>query len=104
MVMEQVAIAYTAATIQDHQASCETHARKVLKRFADRAVAAGVPFDGQFMVTDGIHQAIVDMAERQKCDLIVMASHGRHGFDALMHGSLTKSVLSRSKLLMLIIH
>ncbi|RZI86103.1 MAG: universal stress protein [Rubrivivax sp.] len=104
MVMEQVAVAYTVSTIQDHHASCEAHARKVLKRFADRAVAAGVPFDGQFMVTDGIQQAIVDMAERQKCDLIVMATHGRHGFDALIHGSLTKSVLSHSKLPLLIIH
>jgi len=104
MVMEQVAVAYTAATIQDHQASCEAHARKVLQRFAARAVEAGVPFDGQFMVTDGVQQAIVDMAERQKCDLIVMATHGRHGFDALIHGSLTKSVLSHSKLPLLIIH
>jgi nucleotide-binding universal stress UspA family protein len=104
MVMEQVAVAYTAETIHDHQASCEAHARKVLKRFADRAVEAGVPFDGQFMITEVLQQAIVDMAERQKCDLIVMATHGRHGFDALIHGSLTKSVLSHSKLPILIIH
>ena len=106
MVMEPaaMAMAYTAVTIQDHQASCEAHARKVLKRFADRAVEAGVPFDGQFMVTEGIQQAIVDIAERQHCDLIVMGSHGRHGLDALIHGSLTKSVLSHSKLPLLIIH
>jgi len=104
MVMEQVAVAYTAATIQDHQASCEAHARKVLQRFAARAVEAGVPVDGLFMVTDGVQQAIVAMAGRGKFDLIVMAPHGRHGFDALIHGSLTKSVLSHSKLPLLIIH
>ncbi|MDE2401486.1 MAG: universal stress protein [Burkholderiales bacterium] len=104
MVMEQVVIGYDPETITEHQAQCETHARQVLKRFADRAVAAGVPFDGQFTVTDNVQQAIVDTAQRQKCDLIVMASHGRHGLDALINGSLTKSVLSHSKLPLLIIH
>ncbi|MES2091747.1 MAG: universal stress protein [Pseudomonadota bacterium] len=104
MVLEQVAMAYDAETIQGHQEHCEAHARQVLKRFADKAVAAGVPFDGQFMVTDVVQQAIVDIAQRQHCDLIVMATHGRHGLDALISGSLTKSVLSHSKLPLLIVH
>ena len=27
------------------------------------------------MITDNIQQSIVDVAQRQKCDLIVMATH-----------------------------
>ena len=104
MVLEQVAMAYDAETIQGHQAHCEAHARQVLKRFADKAVAAGVPFDGQFMVTDNVQHSIVEVAQRQHCDLIVMATHGRHGFDALINGSLTKSVLAHSQLPLLILH
>ena len=76
----------------------------MLQKFADEAKQAGVTFDGQFMITDNIQQSIVDVAQRQKCDLIVMATHGRHGLDALIHGSLTKSVLAHSQLPLLIVH
>lgn len=104
LVLEQVAVAYDPETMQEHQQRTESHARGVLTRFAARAAEAGVAFDGQFMVTDNIEQAIVDVAQRQKCDLIVMATHGRHGLSALINGSLTKSVLAHSKLPLLVLH
>lgn len=104
LVVEQAAVAYDVATFQEHEKRCEAHAREVLGAFAEEAKAAGVHFDGQFMVTDDVQQAIVDMAERQRCDLIVMATHGRHGLDALIHGSLTKSVLAHSKVPLLVVH
>jgi len=63
-----------------------------------------VQFEGQFVITDDVQQAIVDMADKHSCDLIVMATHGRHGLDALLHGSLAKSVLAHSKLPLLILH
>jgi len=44
------------------------------------------------------------MAQKQSCDLIVMATHGRHGLDALIHGSLTKSVLAHSQVPLLVLH
>jgi nucleotide-binding universal stress UspA family protein len=98
------AIAFTADTVAEHQRSSEAHARKVLRAFADKAVEAGVPFDGQFMITDQVAQHITDMARRLECDLIVMATHGRHGLDALINGSLTKSVLSHSEIPLLVVH
>lgn len=104
LVVEQVAVAYDVTTFEDHEKRCEVHAREVLLDFAARAKAAGVPFDGQFMITDNVQQAIVDMAGKQHCDLIVMATHGRHGLDALIHGSLTKSVLAHSQVPLLILH
>lgn len=97
-------MAFTAETVAEHQRSSEMHARKVLRAFADRAVAAGVPFDGQFMITDQVAQHITDMARRLACDLIVMATHGRHGLDALINGSLTKSVLSHSEIPLPVVH
>ena len=51
-----------------------------------------------------VQQAIADMAAQRGCDLIVMASHGRHGLDALIHGSLTKSVLAHSQVPLLVLH
>jgi len=103
LVLEQVAVAYDPETMQEHRQRSESHARGVLTRFAERAAAAGVSFDGQFMETDNVEQAIVDIAQRQQCDLIVMATHGRHGLDALINGSLTKGVLAHSKLPLLVL-
>jgi nucleotide-binding universal stress UspA family protein len=39
------------------------------------------------------YQAIIDTAESNGCDLIVMASHGRHGVSAILLGSVTAKVL-----------
>jgi nucleotide-binding universal stress UspA family protein len=104
LVVEQGAVAYDAATFEAHHERCERHARDILDTFADRARQAGVQFEGQFVITDDVQQAIVDMADKHSCDLIVMATHGRPGLDALLHGSLAKSVLAHSKLPLLILH
>lgn len=98
------AVAFTVESMDEHQRRSEAHARTVLKAFGERALAAGVPFDGQFMVTDQVADSIVEVARRQACDLIVMATHGRHGLDALINGSLTKSVLSHSQIPLLVVH
>jgi nucleotide-binding universal stress UspA family protein len=104
LVVEQGAVAYDAATFEAHHERCARHARDILDTFAERARQAGVTFEGQFAITDDVQQAIVDMADKHGCDLIVMATHGRHGLDALIHGSLAKSVLAHSKLPLLILH
>lgn len=98
------AVAFSAEMLREHQTRSEQHARTVLTEFGHRAQAAGVGFDGQFMLTDQVADAIVDMARRAECDLIVMATHGRHGLDSLINGSLTKSVLSHSQIPLLVIH
>jgi nucleotide-binding universal stress UspA family protein len=45
---------------------------------------------------DLVAEAIIDTAKQQKCDLIVMASHGRRGFSRLLLGSETQQVLTHS--------
>jgi nucleotide-binding universal stress UspA family protein len=42
-------------------------------------------------------EAIIDAAKSRKCDLIVMASHGRRGLAGLLLGSETQKVLTHSK-------
>lgn len=104
LVVEQSAVAYDVSTLQKHEQHCEAHAREILQAFADKASQAGVTFEGQFVLTDNVQQAIADMAAQHGCDLIVMASNGRHGLDALIHGSLTKSVLAHTKVPLLVLH
>lgn len=45
---------------------------------------------------DLIAEAIIATAKRQKCDLIIMASHGRRGLKRLLLGSETQQVLTHS--------
>jgi nucleotide-binding universal stress UspA family protein len=48
------------------------------------------------------YQAIINAAKKLKCDLIVMASHGRRGVSALLMGSETTKVLTHSKIPVLV--
>ena len=42
------------------------------------------------------YEAIIDTAKTSKCDLIVMASHGRRGLNAVLLGSETQKVLTHT--------
>jgi nucleotide-binding universal stress UspA family protein len=48
------------------------------------------------------YQAIIDTATSKRCDLIVMASHGRHGVSAILLGSETVKVLTHCKIPVLV--
>jgi nucleotide-binding universal stress UspA family protein len=45
---------------------------------------------------------IVKAARRNRCDLIVMASHGRRGISRLLLGSVTSKVLAHSPIPVLV--
>jgi nucleotide-binding universal stress UspA family protein len=47
--------------------------------------------------------SILAAARRNKCDAIVMASHGRHGVSALLLGSETHKVLTHTKLPVIVV-
>jgi nucleotide-binding universal stress UspA family protein len=46
---------------------------------------------------------IMETASQKGCDLIIMASHGRRGFDRLLLGSQANEVFTRSKVPALIV-
>ena len=48
-------------------------------------------------------EAILAVAGREGADLIALATHGRHGWDRLLHGSVTGHLLHRSTIPMLIL-
>ena len=83
---------------QQHEAWAKREADAILAAIARRAAAAGVPCDGDYALCDRPHEAIIDAANRNGCDLIFMASHGRSGLGALLYGSETRGVLSGSKI------
>lgn len=74
-----------------------------VKAVVDRAAAAGLACSGS--TVEALHpwEAILDVAEKQGADLVVMASHGRRGMAALLLGSETQRVLIHTKLPVLIV-
>ena len=75
----------------------EKHAVRVLNRAADAAKQAGVPCDTMQVEKGRPYQAIIAVASDRGCDLIVMSSHGRGGFSAVVLGSVTNKVLTHTK-------
>ncbi|WKB52390.1 universal stress protein [Eleftheria terrae] len=65
--------------------------------------AAGIPCTGHTVESVSVWEAVVDHAKRQGCDLIVMASHGRRGVQALLLGSETNRVLTHSTIPVLVV-
>jgi nucleotide-binding universal stress UspA family protein len=87
----------------------EKHARLIEKAVAGylgfiekTAKAAGVPCKTAHLTSDFPADAIVAAAQRLKCDLIFMASHGRRGLTGLLLGSQTQKVLLESRVPVLV--
>ena len=67
-----------------------------------RAKAKAVAVQFASVSVDQPYVGIIDVAKRKKCDVIVMASHGRRGLSALLLGSETTKVLAHCKLPVLV--
>lgn len=93
-----------ARDADEHLARTEAHAQEVLGQFAAQAAAQGVPFEGQFKRTERVEDAILDAAAENGCDLIVMVTHGRGVFGELLFGSHTRTLMSRTRLPLLVLH
>jgi nucleotide-binding universal stress UspA family protein len=70
---------------------------------AQNAQAAGVKAKAAVVRSDLVAEAIMAAAKKNKCDLIVMASHGRKGIKRLLLGSETQHVLTHSSVPVLVL-
>ncbi len=89
-------------TLPQYKARMQKHAEKTLGAVAQAARAAGVLCEMVQVEHEHPYQAIIDAAASKGCDLIVMASHGRHGISAIVLGSETVKVLTHSKVPVLV--
>jgi nucleotide-binding universal stress UspA family protein len=76
-------------TPDQYKVRMQKHAEKTLDAVAQAAQAAGVACETVQVEHEHPYRAIIDTAESKDCDLIVMASHGRHGMSAIVLGSET---------------
>jgi nucleotide-binding universal stress UspA family protein len=89
-------------TPQQYAATVKKQAAGILKAVENAAAAAGVPCETLHVMSGFPYEAIVRTAERKRCDLIFMASHGRRGISRLLLGSETSKVLAHSKVPVLV--
>jgi nucleotide-binding universal stress UspA family protein len=90
------------ATPEEFAQNSRKRAAQLLDGIASVARDAGVAFSGEHAVSDHPYEAILAAAAKHKCDLIVMASHGRRGLTGLLLGSETQKVLVHSSIPVLV--
>jgi len=88
---------------KEHEEEAQEIARTMLSDLETRAKAEGVKCDSVIVVGDSPYEEIIDNAEKRKCDLIMMASHGRSGVHAVLLGSETVKVLTHAKVPVLVV-
>lgn len=70
---------------------------RVLEEAIKLAEEADVSSEGVAVFDKPPHEAIISVAKKKRCDLIVMAAHGRRGIKGLILGSETQKVLTHCK-------
>lgn len=91
-------------TCDQFMKECQASADAFLSALKSAADQEGVACETVCVTSDFPHKAIVRMAEGKRCDVIVMASHGRKGITGFLLGSETRKVLSHTKKPVLVLH
>jgi nucleotide-binding universal stress UspA family protein len=68
-----------------------------------QAKERGLKAKGVLVKSDAVAESIIKAAKRHKCDLIVMASHGRKALQRMLLGSETLTVLTHSHVPVLVL-
>ncbi|HMA90621.1 MAG TPA: universal stress protein [Burkholderiales bacterium] len=98
----EAAIYVPEITPRRYKELSEKEAAKALAVVERAARSAQVACKTAWLTDDQAWQGIVKSARKKKCDLIVMASHGRRGLSGLLLGSETTKVLTHSKVPVLV--
>jgi nucleotide-binding universal stress UspA family protein len=81
--------------VRDPRSGSVEAARRYLAFVRDQQAVPGVTVD--ILVGEGpVAAAIIDAAQHEQVDLIVMATHGRSGMQRVVYGSVAEQVLRSS--------
>lgn len=87
---------------QEWKKATAMHAERIRHEVEKRTATKSMTLQFMVVTVDQPYMGIIDTAKRKKCDVIVMASHGRKGLSALLLGSETTKVLTHTKLPVLV--
>jgi len=89
-------------TMAEHKAAIEKSAASYLGVIEQSAKKAGVQCEVLTVTNDYPADTILAIAKKKKCDLIVMATHGRRGISGILLGSETQRVVTHAKIPVLV--
>jgi nucleotide-binding universal stress UspA family protein len=96
-------VALAAAEVAKIEAQWQAEAMQAVNEVKSLGQKQEVKVKPITVKSDLISDAIIATAKRNKCDLIVMASHGRKGIKRLLLGSETQQVLTHSHIPVLVL-
>lgn len=96
-------LALQAAEVSRVEKQWADEGQAVVDEVEKEAVAKGVKAIAITVKSDFVSDAVIAAAKKHKCDLIVMASHGRRGIKRLLLGSETQQVLTHSHIPVLVL-
>lgn len=96
-------VAVQAAEMSRIERQWAEEGQALVDQVKKQAEAKGVTTRALTAKSDVVSDAIISAAKKQKCDLIVMASHGRRGVKRLLLGSETSQVLTHSHIPVLVL-
>lgn len=79
------------------------HGQAIVDAVQKAAESKGVKTKAITVKSDLVSDAVIAAAKKHKCDLIVMASHGRRGIKRILLGSETQQVLTHSHIPVLVL-
>jgi len=92
-----------AQNVKQIEAQWTANAQATVDAIKADASAQGVTAKAVVAKSDLVAEAVIAAAKKHKCDLIVMASHGRKGIKRLLLGSETQHVLTHSHIPVLVL-
>lgn len=93
----------SAIGLQAYLAEAKSAAGQALDAVAKACEAEGVAYAGDTIERNVVYEGILETAEAEGCDLIVMGSHGRQGVKALILGSVAQKILTHAKVPVLVV-
>ena len=103
MYSDSMILTAELASPQEYEKQTAAFAQKLFARAHKAILRGGRAVHHTLAVTDDEPwRAIIKAAKSRKCDLILMASHGRRGLAAVVLGSQTTKVLTHSKIPVLV--
>ncbi len=100
---ESFAVPMSLQAKERYEKEAKQRAQKKLATISARMAKAGVQGAAVVVSSDLPYQQIIEVARKRKCDIVVMASHGRRGLTGLLLGSETVKVLTHSKIPVLVV-
>ncbi|MDE2605308.1 MAG: universal stress protein [Burkholderiales bacterium] len=96
-------ITVSASEIARVEKQWAEHGQALAEEVSKAAEKAGVKARATTVRSDLVADALLAAARKNKCDLIVMASHGRKGIKRLLLGSETQHVLTHGTIPVLVL-